>query len=146
MINKHRLDILGLVDRNMSFYHASTQIRKHGNKINAFQNSVIEWINELNSLELLVQNFYKKLFKQEENNTSNISILDGFPQIEKEHSMKLKNPFSKEEIQRAVFEMAPFKSLGNDGLHTGFYQHTWETVGDNLCRLLGFRTASGRFK
>ena len=61
---------------------------------------------------------------------------NGFLQVEEEHSTKLKKTFNKEEIQRAVFEMVPFKSLGNDRLHAGFYQHTWETVGDNLCKFV----------
>ena len=30
--------------------------------------------------------------------------------------------------------MSHFKALGPDGIHAGFYQNTWETVGDSVCK------------
>ena len=44
----------------------------------------------------------------------------------------LQKPVTNEEVKRVVFEMAPFKSLGIDGLHASFYQNSWETVEDTL--------------
>ena len=38
----------------------------------------------------------------------------------------------KEEIKRAMFEMAPFKAPGVDGLHAGFYQNLWDIVDDSV--------------
>ena len=33
--------------------------------------------------------------------------------------------------------MAPFKAPGVDGFHIGFYQHSWEIVGDTLGNFVG---------
>ena len=35
-----------------------------------------------------------------------------------------------------LFDLAPFKALGNDGLHAGFYQKAWNIVGDSLCEFV----------
>ena len=39
----------------------------------------------------------------------------------------------KEEIKKALCDMAPFKSPGNNGLHAGFFHKSYEIVGNSLC-------------
>ena len=36
--------------------------------------------------------------------------------------------------------MAPFNAFGSNGIHAGFYQHMWETVGDSIvfCFVVNF--------
>ena len=36
---------------------------------------------------------------------------------------------SEEEIRAVVWALKPFKALGSDGLHAGFFQKFWPTVG-----------------
>ena len=42
--------------------------------------------------------------------------------------------FTSYEIKRGVFDMYPFKALGLNGMHAGFYQHSWDLVGDFVCK------------
>ena len=37
-----------------------------------------------------------------------------------------------EEIKEALWSMKPYKSPGPDGLHAGFYQRFWLTMGDSV--------------
>ena len=42
--------------------------------------------------------------------------------------------FTPEEAKGSLFDMALFKAPRVDGLHAGFYQKVWETIGDSLCK------------
>ena len=66
--------------------------------------------------------------------TANEASFNGFPSISEEHFHLLKKPFSNAKIRKALFDMAPLKSSGPDGIHAAFYQSMWEFVGDSLCR------------
>ena len=47
------------------------------------------------------------------------------PRVLNNDNMSLTRPFSKEELQEAIFSMHPAKSPGPDGLSHGFYQKNW---------------------
>ena len=66
------------------------------------------------------------------------SISNGFLNLHEAHLQILQRPFTKEEVKRALFGMAPFKSPGNDGLHVGFFQKSWAIVGESLSMLSNF--------
>ena len=55
------------------------------------------------------------------------------PRLKDEHHQFLQRPFTKEEVKNALFDMAPFKSPGIDGLHAGFFQNFLHILGDYLC-------------
>lgn len=52
-------------DRNMSFYHVSTLIRRKRNKILNLKNSQGEWINDLPAIMEFVRNNFLNLFTTE---------------------------------------------------------------------------------
>lgn len=37
-----------------------------------------------------------------------------------------------EDVKNAMFDMAPYKAPGPDGMHAGFYQLMWNTVGETV--------------
>lgn len=39
---------------------------------------------------------------------------------------------SYNEVKQTLFQMEPWKALGPDGLPGGFFQHSWDTIGDNI--------------
>ena len=44
----------------------------------------------------------------------------------------MSSDFSADEIKEAVFQMAPTKAPGPDGMNAVFYQKFWHIVGDNV--------------
>ena len=41
-------------------------------------------------------------------------------------------PYSLDEVKRALFQMHPSKSLGPDGMSPFFFQKYWDIVGDDI--------------
>ena len=39
---------------------------------------------------------------------------------------------SEEEVKAALWSLKPFKAPGPDGLHAGFFQNFWHTVGNSV--------------
>ena len=39
----------------------------------------------------------------------------------------------EEEIRQGLWALKPFKALGVDGLHAGFFQYFWEDVKHSVC-------------
>ncbi|KAL8142510.1 hypothetical protein V2J09_015542 [Rumex salicifolius] len=62
---KSRVGFLIDGDRNTKFYHLTTVIRRHANRILALQNDNGEWIYEPEALENLVQDYFARLFTDE---------------------------------------------------------------------------------
>lgn len=52
--------------------------------------------------------------------------------VTREMKDKLGTPFSKEEVQKALFDLNPSKTPGPDGLTTLFFQDAWEMIGKDI--------------
>ena len=57
----------------------------------------------------------------------------------------LKKLVSQYEIKASLFEMAPYKAAGIDGLHIGFYRSMWSIVGRSVCLFVDNFFAVGSF-
>ena len=118
-------------DRNTKFYHTSTLIRKNRNKIVTLKDMNGEWVTDVDALVIMVVDFYRNLF-QEEVTSRLIPPHPASPIISEDQGRMQENPVTQDEIKRALFEMAPFKSPGVDEFHARFYQHAWEVVGNTI--------------
>ena len=123
-------------DRNTKFYHASTIIRRSMNKIEALKDSKGDWIADPAGLENLVLDYFKSLFTKQVGDQRHIIFPQSFPRLSNEQDKMLKKPFSTDEIKTTLFDMASFKALGIDGMHAGFFQSSWEIVGESLCKFV----------
>jgi len=65
-------------------------------------------------------------------------VMEGlqFRQISREESASLINPFTCEEVKRAVWDCDSFKSPGPDGVSFGFLKDFWDLLQDDLMRFL----------
>ena len=99
-------------DRNTKFYHASTQIRKNKNKIHTLKSTNGQGVTEPKELEDMVQDFYKGLFREDTQCTSSETLCIIHPKLTDKQRRMLELPFSKEDIKRALFDIAPFKAQG----------------------------------
>lgn len=119
-------------DRNTKYYHASTMVRRTRNKIRALQSDSGELLTEGNGLAEHVQEFYSTLFRKDEVCDLSIALRGMFTVLEPPIRNAMISPFSVADVKEALFDMDPFKASRPDGLHAGFYQRLWETVGDSV--------------
>ena len=122
-------------DKNTRYYHASTLAKRNRNRIDSLRLPSREWVSDPTTLENLVTDYYKMLFIEEVSDLPDRDIPGGFPTLIEEELSMLSKPVTNEEIQQAMFNMAPFKSSGVDGLHAGFYQNLWSVVGESVVNL-----------
>lgn len=92
-----------------------------------------KWVTEVEELKNMVIAYYSLFFQADPN--CNKATNDGinFPSLSEENSRSLNAPFLPKEITQALFEMAPFKAPGQDGIPVGFYQKMWPLLGNSMC-------------
>nr|XP_023896924.1 uncharacterized protein LOC112008814 [Quercus suber] len=100
---KSRVNWLVNGERNTSFFHVTTLVRRKRNRINAIKNTVGEWV-----------------FEEEDIMNARLTEAD---------CLDLNQAVTDEEITVALRSMKPYKAPGPDGLHAGFFQRFWLTVG-----------------
>eukprot|EP00258_Populus_trichocarpa_P027694 XP_024443713.1 uncharacterized protein LOC112324533 [Populus trichocarpa] len=132
---KSRCNWISFGDRNTSYFHTKTIIRRQRNKIKALKNELQVWVWEENKLKDMAREFYQKLFWQDQEETREDIRLEGnFPIIDQNHINQLEAPILDDEIKAAIFGMKPYKAPGPDGYQPIFYQSQWHVIGQSFCR------------
>lgn len=109
-------------------------VQRNQGRIEALKNENDSWVQEPNMMKNMIRNYYDDLFKKDASCDINSVPKGEFAKLQSEDWREMNKPFSEEEIKRTVFDMAPFKSPGPDGIHACFYQRTWEVVGSTAIR------------
>jgi hypothetical protein len=119
---RSRVNWLQQGDKNTKFYHACANKRQSLNKINSIRDeSGRLWESQGNVGEAYVD-YFSNLFS-----TGGVGDVDKCLEvidvrvIEAMNEVLLK-PFVEEEVWTTLFQMAPLKALGSDGLNAGFFQ------------------------
>lgn len=61
---KSRLNWAAFGDRNTSFFHVSTVVRRHKNRTRCIKDAMGEWIFDKEEIKILIRNSFLKLFQQ----------------------------------------------------------------------------------
>ncbi|XP_019158270.1 PREDICTED: uncharacterized protein LOC109154983 [Ipomoea nil] len=133
---RSREDWITSGDRNTAYYHAAATVRQSRTKVIKLIDENGNWLTKGEGLREHVRNFYDALFTEDTEVTSVLDIEARFPRIRRIDRRVFNREVTKEEVQKAVFDMKPFKAPGPDGLPAGFYQHTWEVTGDSIFNLV----------
>ena len=131
---KSRVNWMIQGDRNTAFYHVSTLVRRKRNKILAIKNAVGEWIQQEKAVKEFVKNGYSDIY------TTSLSSVSALPptisswqsRLSEEEKCSISGEVSEEEIKAALWSLKAFKAPGPDGLHAGFFQRFWPTVGSSV--------------
>lgn len=113
-----KVRILWLVegDRNTSFYHTSALCMK---------DRMGNWLNGEREIADFIRKGFLKLFTS---NHLSVALADWDPPswktlLQEDALIVLNCPVSDKEISAILWALKPFKSLGPNGLHTGFFHH-----------------------
>ena len=133
---KSRLNAATFGDRNTSFFHITTVVRRQKNKIRCLMDGNGEWIYDENKVKEHIQYEFTKLY------TSGLSVAYLFSPVSNFSCCKLSDvemmrvgrEVSDEEIREALWSLKAFNAPGPDGLHAGFFQYFWNEVQASICQ------------
>ena len=123
-------------DRNTTYFHLNTVLRRQGNKIRCLKDSMGEWIVKEEAVQEHILNGFKKLYSTDFEISYRFSPVADFLGsflLEVERNW-MGREVNDEDVRNGSWALKPFKALGLDGLHAGFYQHFWHEMGNSICK------------
>ncbi|KAG7559686.1 Reverse transcriptase domain [Arabidopsis thaliana x Arabidopsis arenosa] len=137
LFQKSREKWIALGDRNTTYFHTSTIIRRRRNRIEMLRNNEEHWVSDPQELEKLAVDYYQRLYSLDDV-PREVERLppEGFAPLTREEKVSLNKPFTAVEIEAAIRSMGSFKAPGPDGFQPIFYQKCWETVGSSVIRVI----------
>ena len=124
-------------DQNTRYFHGKASQRCRKNCIKRLRNQNGERVEGDDRIAQLFIDYYSELFT-----TSNLTqleeVLANISQVVSDSmNADLLKPFVKQQVDVALNQMAPLKALGPDGMPPIFYQHYWDSIGDDVsCAVL----------
>ncbi|KAK8626117.1 hypothetical protein V6N13_133769 [Hibiscus sabdariffa] len=108
-------------DRNTNYFHRRAIIRRQKNRIRALKLNNGDWNSDDSTLKSKAVHFFSHLFSMDQDTTVSFSTRANFQSIPSSLHAALDAIPTHQEICDALFDMAPLKSPGWDGLHAEFY-------------------------
>jgi len=109
-------------DRNTRFFHTSTLIRRHINRIEGLMNSEGVWCYDAEPVKRIVVTHFRTLFAPQEMELVPIHSLNGvFPRLTEKEKKHLAKNFTQEDIYEALRDMGPFRAPGPDSFQVVFF-------------------------
>lgn len=132
---KSRLDAATFGDRNTSYFHVSTIIRRHRNKIRCIKDDKGEWIADEEGVKQHILAGFENLYTTGLKKAPIASLISNFSccYLTDEDQAWVGREVTKEDVKEGLWALKPFKAPGLDGLHAGFFQHFWLDVGNSVC-------------
>ena len=98
-------------------------VRRHRNKIRCIRNREGEWFYEEDKVKDHIQQGFIKLYttKMEASHLNALTLGNSYFSFSDEEQELIGKEVSDEEIRRGLWALKPFKALGSDGIHAGFF-------------------------
>jgi hypothetical protein len=109
-------------DKNTSFFHAQTIIRRKRNKIHKLQLPNGIWTSDSTTLQEEAQKYFKNLFYGNQHHHNRTFHEGAHPSINDIDKASLTKPITKNEVFAALNTMKPYKAPGPDGFHCIFFK------------------------
>ncbi|CAM8918528.1 unnamed protein product [Rhodiola kirilowii] len=132
---RSRVSWLGEGDNNTRFFHLKANARKRYNTITSLTDSGGRVYSEKDDLENVAASYFRDIFTSTVNmpDADMLELIQLIPsKISDVHNRMLMNPFSENEIRRALFQLYPYKAPGLDGFPAGFFQKFWTTIREDF--------------
>lgn len=131
---KARISRLVEGHRNIAFYYTSVLVRRRRNRITTMKNRMGNWIHGDSKIANHIRNGFLELFSTSHCSSQLAEWTPPFWQagLHKADVAHLEGPLTNAEIWSALWSLKPYKAPGPDGLHAGFFQRFWHTVGNSI--------------
>ncbi|MCH79274.1 putative non-LTR retroelement reverse transcriptase [Trifolium medium] len=123
-------------DRNTRYYHLKAITRRRYNKINMLRDTQGNWIENVDALKQMANDYYKVLFSANGSVVNWYQTAVTFPRLHEDDLQVIRGDITNAEVKEAVFNMSPWKAPGLDGFPAGFYQKSWDIVGQSVCEFV----------
>lgn len=123
-------------DRNTTFYHVSTLVRRKRHQILAIKNSIGEWIQEEKDIAEFIRNGFRDIYTSSLTTSSiampTVSQWQG--RLNEKEKESIGGQITMEEIRSTLRSLKAFKAPRPNGLHASFFQRFWPIVGELVVR------------
>ena len=133
---KSRLNVATFRDRNTSYFHITTVVRRQRNKIRCIMDGTSKWIYDEVEIKDHIQYGFSKLYTSEMCMASIESPVANFSccMLSEEERRWMGREVDDEDIRIALWSFKPFKAPGLDGLNAAFFQYFWHDVQASICQ------------
>ena len=115
-------------DRNTEFFQAKAKVRGRSNRIKLLTTEDGRVLTEQEDLERMACDFYQRLFTAQDELRPELVCSHVPRKVTPYMNDILDKPFTEQEVETALFQMASGKAPGVDGFNAGFFQTHWELV------------------
>ena len=122
-------------DANSKLFHSLMNARKAKNVITRLEVEDGRVVDEEADIVREVTDYFKRLFKSDDLIFGGIEGIDWQP-ISSHLANWLERPFEEDEVKKAVFDCDESKAPGPDGFTLELYQTQWETMKEDILRVL----------
>ena len=128
-----KVDWLKHGDRNNKFYHACANQRRSKKRIQKIiaENGSL-WESPEDIQEAFVH-YFSELFTVGPSGNMERCFQSLQVRVSEEMNGELLKTFTKEEVEKALKQMAPLKAPGADGLPADFFQSHWDLLREEVC-------------
>ena len=125
-------------DKNTRFFHQRANQRKKKNTIEGLHDKDGVWQTNLEQITSIVEEYYANLFKaQSQRHTE--GVLEAVEKVVTDDmDQSLIQPYSGDDVRRALFNMHPSKSSEPDGMTPFFFQKFWHIIGHDVTCVICF--------
>ncbi|KAL5559130.1 hypothetical protein UlMin_035341 [Ulmus minor] len=128
-------------DRNSKFFYQKASARKSKNSIVGLIDNNEKWCDKEEYMAHIIESYFVTLFSSSSPSSVDFDrVLDSIERkVTPQLNDQLEQDFVAEDVKTTVFQMAPTKSPGADGMSAIFYQKFWPIIGEEITSAcLGF--------
>lgn len=123
-------------DKNTSFFHLSTIVRRWRNRVSSIRDDDGEWLTDKEAVKNHIVHFFESLFTAESDECSHDLPKNLFPMFREYDWKQMNRAFTADEVRSVIMQMGSLKAPGPDGFQALFFQKNWSLVGPNVCKLV----------
>ncbi|KAK4381552.1 putative mitochondrial protein [Sesamum angolense] len=117
-------------DRNTSYFHNHASTQRRSNDITRIKNGDGQWLEQEEEIRDNIETYFGDIFRSrnpsEEELEKGTEAISG--RLSEELLHELSQPYTAEEVSKALSQMASLKSPGPDGMPPFFFQKYWHIV------------------